>query len=317
MPLPSLVKSYDYTKINQSHTASGTQLTDAQTVMLAFANSLLTLGGSAAWTCPGSSNGTGTGALDAVNRWASIANLVWASAGSNHGWIVLKQSAIGASGGLQMCIDLSNANSANFTIVFSANAGFTGGTATARPTATDEKAYSLSWFSGSVSTVLHVWGSTDGTIVHACVFSANVCVWNFHASNPANAISGWSHASVFWSQGNGNCNLASALYAAANASSVIGSSVCAMFLTGEASNNVLLEATMSFADDDTSEWPFGPIGLYTATASHRGRKGTIVDLWWGSQTAANADNYPADNTRQFVQFGHLIFPWNGSVPLIS
>lgn len=316
MPLPTLVKTYDYTKINQTHAASGTFLTDAQTVMLALANSLLTLGGSAAWTCVGSSNGTGTGALDAVNRWASIANLVWAIAGSNHGWIVLKQSAIGASGGIQICFDLVGSNAANVTFAISANAGFTGGTATARPTATDEAVFSVSWFSSSVSTVLHVWGSTDGTVVHAQVFSANVCQLNFHASNPANAISGWSHACVYWIQGSGNCNLASTLYQAAAARGVI-TAVCSFLLTGEAVNGILIEAQMTFADDDTAEWPFGPIGLYTSTASHRGRKGTLIDLWWGSQTATNADNYPADNTRQFVQFGHLIFPWNGSVPLIS
>lgn len=73
---------------------------DAQgkAVTLAYANLLIAAG----YTCEGSSNGT-TGAMDAVNRWSTAANLIWEAAGSAHSWIVLKHP----SRSQRVLIDLS------------------------------------------------------------------------------------------------------------------------------------------------------------------------------------------------------------------
>src|SRR6266568_2376351 len=99
MPVPTLDKTYEYTRagaistVNQAFTASGTILTDCQAIIFAWVRSLLNFTTNP-WTCTGSSNGTGTGALDAVNRWAASTNLIWANSG-NHSWIVLKSAGIG------------------------------------------------------------------------------------------------------------------------------------------------------------------------------------------------------------------------------
>ena len=44
------------------------------------------------------------------------------------------------------------------------------------------------------------------------------------------------------------------------------------------------------------------------------RLGSVYDLWYGSTAVGQGDTYPNDSTRQFVQFGHFIFPWNGTAP---
>jgi len=74
---------------------------------------------------------------------------------------------------------------------------------------------------------------------------------------------------------------------------------------------------MTHQDDDTLEWPIMPIGLLSTTGMHRGRKGALYDIWWGSTAAGSGNTYPEDGSNQFVQFGHLIFPWNGSTPEIA
>lgn len=323
MPLPTLDKTHEFTRtgavstVNQQFTATGTLLTDCQAIVFAWIRAMFNFT-TAPWTCTGSSNGTGTGALDAVNRWATSANLIWAAAGSNHSWIVLKSAGIGLAGGLQLCIDLSNASGATMTVVVSPIAGFIGGTATARPTATDEKVIlsNASWKgASSVNGVLHVSHTTDDEVVNAHFWETSVCTFWFHASKPKNPITGWTKPSVYWFERSTPFNT-SAHYTSAGGSGYISAAVT-FSITGECVNGSLIEVTMSFADDTTLEWPFGPMGLYTATASNRGRKGQLFDMWWGSTSNSSADNYPNDGSKQFVQFGHVILPWNGSQPLIA
>lgn len=317
MPLPTLDKStYQFT-VNQTLVASGTQTTDAQKLWIAIVNALLGFG-SNPWTVVGSSNGIGSFSMAGTNYWAAFGNLIWATAGTNHSWIVLKQSQIGASGGLQVCIDLNSNQAWNISIVTSAVAGFTGGSATARPTATDENVLFnvVNWGqTSSQSYAYHVWQSTDGQVVNFCVFYAGTLQTSFHASVPKNPISGWTKPSVVWAQAS-SVYQTGGLYSTATSKGTISGPVT-FYLTGEAVNNTLIESTQNYADDNTGEWPFGPVGLFSPTSLNRGRKGQLFDLWWGTTIAANGDNYPSDGSKQFVQFGHLIFPWNGSTPLTA
>jgi hypothetical protein len=93
-----------------------------------------------------------------------------------------------------------------------------------------------------------------------------------------------------------------------------------MTWTGETSNStssLLANAILNSANDFDSSWPFFPIGIASTQASHRGRHGTLYDIWWGSSATASADTYPADGSRQFAQLGNIILPWDGSTPLIT
>ena len=59
------------------------------------------------------------------------------------------------------------------------------------------------------------------------------------------------------------------------------------------------------------------MGIVSTTAGSRGRLGTVFDLWYGSKAIGQGDTYPNDTSRQFAQFGHFVFPWNGSIPVTS
>lgn len=323
MTLPILDKTYEFTRtgaistVNQAFTASGTILTDCQAIMFALKRALINFT-TAPWTVVGSSNGVGSFSMAGTDYWAAAANLIWASGATNHSWIVLKSAGIGLAGGLQMCIDLHTSNPQTIDIVISPVAGFTGGSATARPTATDETILltNSAWKSGSsVNGVLHVWHSTDDQVMNVVFFEANTATLWLHASAPKNPIAGWTKPSVYWAVNTSVLNTSSH-YGAANGHGVISGQV-AFFMTGESVNNSLIEVTMSFPDDNTAEWPFGPMGLYSSSASNRGRKGQLFDMWWGSTTNVSGDNYPADASKQFTQFVHVIFPWNGTSALTS
>jgi hypothetical protein len=103
---------------------------------------------------------------DASDNWLAFDDLDWNTAGTPHGWIVLQMGA----GGAQILWDLNNVNERLMTTLWSPADGFTGGTTSARPTATDEQPINLTittqgWLGQNTGVghyVVSVWGSTDG-----------------------------------------------------------------------------------------------------------------------------------------------------------
>jgi hypothetical protein len=90
-----------------------------------------------AWTVVGSCDSTQY-AMDTTDYLVDATNCI--SAAGNHSWIVLKNAALGAGTGLELCLDFTDDTSTmdELTIAYSWSAGFTGGGLAARPTATDE-----------------------------------------------------------------------------------------------------------------------------------------------------------------------------------
>lgn len=88
------------------------------------------------WTVKYSCDGTTAGvAGDGIDRWASIANVIFANNGVAHSWFVLENTTLG----YQVCIDCNNAAATNVGFVAAEIATpFTGGTTLTRPTATNE-----------------------------------------------------------------------------------------------------------------------------------------------------------------------------------
>ena len=119
------------------------------------------------WTMRYSCNSVTAGAAgDGVDRITTNANLVWASAGSAHSWIVLRQTGIATNFELLLSCENAHASGTTLMIVVSPAAGFTGGTTTARPTATDEvvlNAAAVAWAASAVTALRwHLQQSTDG-----------------------------------------------------------------------------------------------------------------------------------------------------------
>lgn len=316
--LPALVKSYQFNKINQGFTASGTALTDQQTVTKAIVDSMIGQT-SNHWTCLGSSDST-TAALDNTNRWTTIAKLVFSGGSNPHSWIVLKQA--GASN-VQLLIDLHYFSGQQFDVYLSF-AGFTGGSTTARPTAADEKVIgsgAIPFSPSSASYRLHVWSSTDGAATYVVLYSVNAQMFFMAIGATQNVPTALTWTNPVWAtcQWGGSALKFSNIGSNAFSWGLLGAGTpawCSFSLTTEYTGPVgVITTSQNYPDDDTGEYPFTPIGLFSTTASHRGRKATIVDLWWGESSNNSGDNYPGSGTLyQFVQYGDLTFPWDSATP---
>lgn len=316
MSVPTLVKTWQFVA-DQQITAQGTAIADNRLWVLGVKNALIGFA-SNPWAVQYSCSSTVAGtAGDGVDRWASSANLVWANAGSAHSWIVLKQTGIASNFQLLISLEAASGSGSILTVVVSPNAGFTGGSTTARPTATDEVVVTTTTSLGSADQSLRytVMQSTDGEctrIVGAWAGSAQL-VGIF--DKPANPVSGWTVPFVSaWSTSLAAANLSG------NSASMVtraNSASCGLLFGCEggslATSQIVTENTVGYgniANELSGEWPIAPLGVIGRTSGARGRHGSMVDLWYGSTGASSGDTYPATGL-QFAQFGSLVIPWDG------
>ena len=317
--------------VNMSVGGSGTMLTDNKLTMYAIKAALKGFA-STPWSVSRSCGYTDKAApptrvwtADATDNWTDYLCVDWAAAGSNHAWIVLTQSGLGSAQVLIDC-NVANANSYNCTIIFSPAGTFTGGSTTAAPTHTDGiTLISAAAWGGSTAAYytkgLHVMQSADGQCTRVILCMANVCsgLWIFEkAKNP---IAAWT-APYFAGAVGSSASAEVATYTnwndAAKCNTKYGATTVTNYMTSAFYGTATVGENITYPDDNSLEWPINSIGLASLTAAHRGgRKGEVFDLWWGSTAVQIGTTYPEDGTKQFAQFGHLIFPWNGSVPKMT
>lgn len=327
MSLPTLGKTWHY-NVNNTITTSGTALTDCSTLLWSIKQALIGL--PVAWTVVGSCNGSAAG-MDGVDRWTAASSLTWTNASTGaRSWIVLKNTAVATNFQLVIECRSSSTLGVSMNAAVSMSAGFTGGTTTARPTATDEVILLnlAPWLhlpvgsSATFGSVYHVTQSSDGTLnrVVICVGGNSPGFWMFgQAANPA---SSWTDPVIATMRGAGSA--ASALtHAAYNDAATLkayaGGGVMNLYVTAEGFiSGTVCENLNAAPNDFDGTWPLLPLGLASTDTGKRGRHGRIQDLWFGpSATIVEGTTYPNDTTRQFVQFGHMVFPWNGTVPVIT
>lgn len=327
MPLATLTKTWEFCP-NYAIAATGTALgtnrtvikwlvdnmtTNTATLWRNASNALVTPSGLATvdYSCDSVTAGTKG---DGVNRWDSITDLVWANNGVAHSWVVL--TLYGTS---QMLISLEGAavNGNTITLVISPNAGFTGGTTTARPTATDERALinNTTWtgLSSDGSVKVHLIKSTDGQCWRFLFGNGNQVstaiildkAVQFASPDWVNSLVGFAIGTVMGSNVLTNSNLN-------NTASFLGfgDSAMAMFLAGPAYAGAQANVTQNSANDLSGNWPFFGQELIANTASNRGDHGYLNDVWYGSTATASGSTTPTTGTQhQFIQIGSLIFPW--------
>lgn len=316
MPLPVLQKTWSI-DANNSVANTGTALTTGKNLLVSLIARLIAMT-SSSWvcyySCKGAVGGVGT-AGDGVNRWASASDIVLASAGSNHSWMVLRNT----NTGVQVCIDLINNNSTiTWSITISPSAGFTGGSITARPTATDEWSYSTSqaWgFSGSdIAHRFTIWQSTDGHCTRIMLASAGAITAFMVLGEKFNAsVTGFTYPYL--------CMIYSG--SAPTWSNTFGLvKIRHGGITGATETLVEAGGTLSYAYSNAtigqvpnsvdSSYGFWPIGIAGTTAGLVGRMGSFYDLWIGSSAVATADRYPLDTDvppGQFIQIGSYVLRW--------
>lgn len=331
MALPTPTKTWQYDKNKGPYTS----LPD----LLYAWKTTLTTWGSAAWTVVRSSGKVGgsTWTAGAADYWATSNAIEAEGPGTAHSWIVLKQTGIATN--FQVCFDFILDTAGWPTVVkvyVSASAGFTGGSTTARATATDEiecqdTAVEPMWvqdFDLSVNPArLNVFQSDDGECTRWSIWVANyqTSFWLF--DKPRNPVSGWTNpwvcvgASAYYGDGGvAQRGTIGFLYSAATQTFIAqGSTRGLCYLTCESCGSAVTQAIaslMTWTGSLDSAYPIMPIGIFTTTTSVRGRLGEIYDLWWGSTAVNDGDHYPNDGTRTFVQLNDLVHTWGGGAALV-
>lgn len=292
------------------------------------------------WTITSSNNGAGSfGNNDDVNRLDTageidVTKLVWATAGSNHTWVVLQQTGIAAK--FQICIDLSNSSTQSATVVVSFNSGFgtanggTDGTATARPTAPAADSQVLinntDWGggSGAVGSLWNVSKTNDGKSFRFWIYRSGSCVGWYQFEVPDPVVSGWTDPSIAHAVGHITTTeiLNYTRVSGANTySRTTGGTIFASSFAHEGSqsdNRIHIE--QGHANDIDNTFAFRPIIISSLTVNGRGVNGMLTDMFWGPETGQTITGTrngqispavipPAANAVQWVRVGALWTPW--------
>lgn len=82
------------------------------------------------------------------------------------------------------------------------------------------------------------------------------------------------------------------------------------------SSTALVTRGINVPNDLDGNYPMLAISLVCNASGFKGRHGSTFDLYFGNPATIDGDTYPNDSTRQFVQFGDFIWPWDSSIPQI-
>jgi hypothetical protein len=267
-----------------------------------------------------------------------LTEIRWANTGVQHSWIVLENATLG----MQICLDqlcdpaedgaLMNVYIAPVSTPFgSASAG----TTTVRPISTLETQI-LSWFNfdsfGSWGSGfrdaaprrygLHVMHSTDGIASRVVVMLNNnpVGFWLFDRIEEQTGTLTYPFvARVAQANDDDLSSITVAhlftntrLYGFSNAGAGIS------YYMGMPGNNSDIQIWENIADLNTYDGRISLAPMCTAcqNAGFVGVHGVLYDIWYATIPGYTGRGWPA-STNALMQFGDGVFPWDGSIPLLS
>jgi hypothetical protein len=310
--LPTPNKIY---QISQEYITGASSSQTGQKYNIGFKNKLCSVA-SNPWTvvrsCAKVGGTGGTWTVDSSDLWTSYDEVY--IDGSNKPWVVLKQSAIAPN--FQVLIYVYGATT--WDVYVSESAGFTGGTSTTRPTATDEVQICTNMESGTSGyNDVHqfVWVSTDGEVTFLVSYHGGRTYMYTTIQKPKNPISQWTLPWVVTVMGGSNST--PHYFIADNLSDLTNYTKTTrgrLLYTHEWMNGVMGQNVLTTPDDVNAGVPFNlyPIAVWSDTQGFRGRKAELYDVWW---TVGNDESsMPDDLTRQFIVCDNLAFPWDGTEP---
>ncbi len=331
MALPPLSKTWQY---DVNFTQSGTATARAQQSMHQIKEALIGFA-TLPWTVAFSSDSVAAGTPgDGVDRWDATTDVVWAA--GDHSWMVLKQTGI--SSNFQVCWDMGS-DISDIELVISPSAGFTGGSISARPTATDEQIIvsDKAWGRGdaTISTdqiPLHCMMSDDGQVTRM-IFNRDSAVSGFISFEKAqNPVSGWTIPwfVIFSCEENSTPN-ESMTYArmrndlASNAATTFIRAVMPnpterfenMRMSSDGFATVATGTAFTGSNDISSDFEMNPASICCTVRPNRGVHGQIADIWFVSTDPAIGDTFPDDSSEQFAVFDNMAIPWNGTTPVVT
>ncbi len=353
MASPTLTKTWAFDVNNLPN--SGNATTNAQSTLRGIKDKMKTLS-SNPWTVAYSATDGAAGVVgDGVDRWAANTDLVW-SAG-NHSWIVLKQTAIASNfqicidlAGVQDHMAFIISPSAGFT------GGSIGARPTATDEyeyRTSGKLWGRAIVLATTIVGYHVMMSSDGECTRV-LFTQNdkACgCWIIDKlQNPPSGLS--IPAFVMINAANGTDPGPSLKYSilrdglsasdkliAYAENSIAGadpsfsnghmtSEGCRVEGSGGA-NGDDGGGNVSVANEINGEWEIYPIGFGIRDRPNKGKMGTIADLWFlpndqtdpgdpaASGSCVTGTTLNPSGTQDFVVMDVILFPWDGSVPIVS
>lgn len=317
MALPTLEKTWQF-NVNNVVTAGATAYESYQKAMYKVKEILTTFPVSP-WQVVNSSNSVVAGNAD---HWASPADVVFDNApGNPFSYVSLYQPGL-MSGG-QIVLYCATANPASIYVLASVT-GFT------MPTTTGLTGIPADYFvvSGSTwlgneaapfQTVIHAMQSTDGksTRVIMCINGINQGVMIF--DEITDPVTGMTQPWYCYAAGSTSGVLTESSLTGAAGRGRDGSTNVQYALSTEGNGSFIIGTGFGTTNDISGEYFMAPVGVVSYTVGKTGRHGRLKDLWSGNVNAAitEGSTYPSGVSRQFAQFQRWIFPWDGSVPVIS
>jgi hypothetical protein len=331
MPVPTLSKTYQFNVNNAVPSQVEATFYQAlvhgiKTAMIGFAT--------LPWTVVSSSDSV---TADASDNWTATTDLVWST--GNHSWIVLQQGA----GGGQLCIDLDYVitSSERAYFIWSAGGNFTGGTISARPTASDEiSAHSSTgnYIAGNQSgtpnqNVYHVMHSTDGLVDRVIICSVGLAhtTWRFealknpraaHTNNPTIVGINSTTSVVETVSGTTRTSTGTSILCTEKDGTGTRIGLGTRLLGGNAISSLVEETSVSTVVEewDNETWALEEHFIAT-TVGDRGPKGSAYDSWQGQYSInVTGDTMPSSTTvREFVAWGLWVWPWTGdsTIPQVT
>lgn len=304
--------------VNQSLIGLGTAPLTSSQLLRSIKNSLIGFA-SNPWTIKGSGNGTVFG-MDGVDRWVTDADVVFpANTGGTlpRSWMVLKQIN-GFGSNFDLLIATGQSNNAGFYAAISFS-GFTGGSATALPTATQQSIlFDGSGFTSNTTNkkILHVTQNDLGMItrvfVYDTVLATMVSCWIFEQIK--NPVMNWTTPYLFNIHGSltGGCASWDNFSGPTFCKSYHNSSIYNIGMTFEtcSGSNLLRKNFNPF----TQKYDCTKIGVASIDVGFRGYHGIMYDMYWGISSALEVPKTYYNET--YAQFGEIIVPWNNSSMVI-
>lgn len=228
-----------------------------------------------------------------------------------------------------LCIDLVDDDNVCFVW---APEGFEGGTTASRPTSPTEvvvydssgaEAGFIARRAGGAPSVMddegaivHVMQSTDGACTRVAFYGAGDLLGAFLLDRVHRPVANWkAPIAMYIAFGEAQPLSYGTLQTTAEPRlRGYGARPMRLFLTSESFGDpgAALGEKVSGPNGFDGDWPLAPIGVASLDSGQRGRHGELFDLWFSSVGAPELTTYPVDGSRQLVQFGHLVFPWDGT-----
>lgn len=298
------------------------------------------------WICKGSGAGsTGKGAaMDGRDRWLTNSDLQGStSAAGNRSWFAFQNEITGAEWLLEHYSTFSTEDFFDATVHVSPELGFTGGGTNSRPTAVDEvTTQDRDRWLGDGSPENQVWFgnvmiSDDGEDTRLFTATAGRVAQFFICDKAKDPITAgplivWNGGQnvITWEKVDGGNIMTNAVWndtAQIRATfdkdgATTGPHLAALYMTSEMLTTAILSQHFSDHPSDLdAEFPFFNIGLASTQLAIRGRHARMSDIWYVNDEISRPPNqgatFPNNTSRQFLKLGHMVIPWNGSLPQLN